>query len=97
MHAEILGDQDKNENIRLRFPELLGDLRFVLVLMELNRMNYFGSLELSFFTRSQDCQVLALKSLTNVLSKGIFAEMSHQLANNGLLIATTYMPFRMIR
>lgn len=65
--------------------------------MELNQINDFGSLELCFFIRSQDCQVLALKSLTDVLSEGIFAETSHQLANNGLLIATTYIPFRTIR
>jgi len=41
LYAEILGDQDKNEKICLQFPELLGDLLLVPVLMELNRMNDF--------------------------------------------------------
>lgn len=88
------GNQDKNEKLCLQFPKLLRDLLLVLLVIELNRMNDFGNLELCFFTRSQVCQILALKSLTNVLSKGIFAEMSYHLANNGLWIACT---FRMIR
>lgn len=57
----------------------------------------FGNLNIKVFTLSQVCQIPEFKSRTHVLSKGIFAEMSHQLANNAFLIATVSIPFRMIR
>lgn len=57
----------------------------------------FGNLNIQFSTISQLCQIPEFKSRTNVLSKGIFAEMCHQLANNAPLIAVISIPFRMIR